>query len=260
MHRFLRKSASLVLAPIAAAACMSIGMPCAHATTKGLNQIVTPDIQPTGALSLSAQCQDPNVGNRLELQSELGITSNFEIAVFEGDSPAEQIGNAELGLLNRGRYLLSTGFLNWSTKGTAPQPFLEGGYYKGNSEYVAGAENVIAQENGANGAIRNVRSTQSVLGFAYRPIPTLQVQADYQSGATNFATAGFTYSVTPNLTFNPAIYIGNSTPTKGFGYAVLTWTIQAFKPNSSPTPAAAPAKSATQVETPVSSAPQPAKT
>jgi hypothetical protein len=200
----------------------------AHATTKGLNEIVTPDIQPIGSLSLSLQQQDPSIGNRDELQAELGITSNFEIAAFQGTSPSEQIGAAELGLINKGPYLLSTGFLNWSTKGNAPQPFLETGYYKGNTELDAGAVNVVDQESAAAGTVRNVHSSQVLLGAAYRPTQRLQIQTDYQGGAGNYLAAGFTYAITPNLSLNPAIYISNSSPTKGYGYAVLSWTVQAF--------------------------------
>jgi hypothetical protein len=228
------------LAPAVFVVLLTLSGGAANATTKGLNQIVTPDIQPEGALSLSIQQQDPTIGNRGELQTELGITDTFEIAVFQGDSPADQIGNAELGLYNRGPYLLSTGFLNWTTKGTAPQPFLEGGYYKGNGELVLGAINVVDQETTNAGAIRNTHSTQALLGVAYRPTPRLQVQADYQGGSGNFSTAGFTYSITPSLSFNPAIYVSNSTPVKGYGYAVLTWTIQAFAPKNAQ-PATAPA-------------------
>src|SRR5438067_8135235 len=45
------------------------------ATTKGLSQIVTPDLQPEGDLSLSLQIQDKRIANPYELQAELGLTS-----------------------------------------------------------------------------------------------------------------------------------------------------------------------------------------
>src|SRR5438552_4471200 len=44
------------------------------ATTKGLSQIVTPDLQEEGDLSLSLQIQDERIGNPYELQAELGLT------------------------------------------------------------------------------------------------------------------------------------------------------------------------------------------
>lgn len=103
------------------------------ATTKGLNQIVTPDVQPRGTLSISFQQVDPNIANRYEAQLELGLTSRLEVAVFQGFSPDEQIFNAEYGIVQRKDVLLSAGFANYSTKGTAPQPYLEGGYLRGNT-------------------------------------------------------------------------------------------------------------------------------
>ena len=202
---------------------------CVQATTKGLNQIVTPDIQPAGQLSLSFQQQDPTIANRVEFQAELGITPRFEAAVFQGTSPAEQILNAEYGIYQGTPWLLSTGFLNWTTKGTQPQPFLEGGYYKGSFELIAGAIRVTSEGPGVGGAIRSFHETQSLIGGAYRVSPRLLTQLDYQSGAGNFATAGFTYNVTPAVALNPAVYISNASPHKGYGYVVVTWTVTAWK-------------------------------
>ena len=200
----------------------------ARATTKGLNQIVTPDIQPKGQFSISVQKQDPNVGNRLELQGELGLTNNFEVAVFDATSPAVQVFNAEYGLYDKGPLLLSTGFLGWTTNGIAPQPFLEGGYYFKNLQLILGAERGPSQNAGDGSKPYNVYGTQAVTGIAYSPSSHLKLQVDYQSQDSNFATAGFTYAVTGSLSFNPAIYVTNSTPRKGYGYAVLTWTVTAF--------------------------------
>ncbi|MDQ6939141.1 MAG: hypothetical protein M3119_03185, partial [Verrucomicrobiota bacterium] len=59
----------------------------AAATTKGLSQIVTPDLQPEGDLSLSAQGQAARIANPYELQAELGLTSFAEVAVFQGFKP-----------------------------------------------------------------------------------------------------------------------------------------------------------------------------
>ena len=121
------------------------------ATTKGLNQIVTPDVQPFGILSVSFQQQDPSIANRYEVQAELGITRRFEVAAFQGYSPPEQVVNAEYALLQNGPnqpYLLSAGFFNWTTQGSAPQPYVEGGYYKGNTQLMLGVASVITQQPG----------------------------------------------------------------------------------------------------------------
>jgi hypothetical protein len=112
--------------------------PPALATTKGLSQIVTPDVQPAGQLSLSLQGQAKHIGNPYEAQAELGLTPWFEVAAFQGFSPHEGIFGAELSLLNKDPWLLSAGFVNWSTEGDSPQPFIEGGYYGTHNKLIAG--------------------------------------------------------------------------------------------------------------------------
>ena len=201
----------------------------AYATTKGLNQIVTPDIQPLGVLSISAQQEDPTIGNRYQIQLEQGLTPSFELAYFQGFSPDQEVLNAELGLVQKPPYLLSTGFLGWTSNGIAPQPFLEAGYYQGSWETMIGVVRADSQAPAAAGGMSLAWATETITGAAYRVSPKLLLQVDYQSGSQNFATAGFTYSITPQLTLNPAIYISNSTPRKGYGYAVLTWNVQVFK-------------------------------
>ncbi|HEY3413045.1 MAG TPA: hypothetical protein VGM51_08305 [Armatimonadota bacterium] len=198
----------LACVSIAACVCGRSG-----ATTKGLNQIVTPDIQPVGILSLSFQAQHEAIGNALQFQTEYGVTPRFEVAFFEGMKPGLQTAAAEYGLINHGPYLLSTGFTGWSSDGSAPQPFLEGGYY-------VGAHKAIA------GLLRNGAHSQAVLGYAYQSNPVLQWQVDYQSGEGNSSTAGFTYNLTPSLSFNPALYRTNDSPHHTFGYAVLTWNVK----------------------------------
>ena len=62
--------------------------PCSSdATTKGLSQIVTPDLQSEGDLSLSLQIQDKRIANPYEMQAELGLTKWAEVAVFRGFEP-----------------------------------------------------------------------------------------------------------------------------------------------------------------------------
>jgi hypothetical protein len=201
----------------------------AMATTKGLNQIVTPDIQPEGQLSVSFQQTDPNLTNRYETQFEYGFTKRFEMALFQGFSPDEQILNAEYGFVQSKNFLLSTGFANWSSKGVAPQPYLEAGYIQGNSYAMLGVINAVETNTDASGSTSSEHQAQSILGYAYRVHPRLLLQVDYQSGSTNFSTAGFTYNITPNVTFNPALYVSNDTPHKGYGYAVITWSITVGK-------------------------------
>lgn len=205
-----------------------LGSP-ALATTKGLNQIVTPDVQPRGTLSISFQQVDPNIANRYEAQLEMGLTSRLEVAVFQGFSPDEQIFNAEYGIVQRKDVLLSAGFANYSTKGTSPQPYLEGGYLKGKTYLMAGIIRASVETSGVGGAIVSNHETQSILGAAYHITPRTLLQLDYQSGRGNFATAGFTYNITPQLQINPSAYLSNAFPHKTYGYVVLTWTITAFQ-------------------------------
>src|SRR6184192_3554005 len=88
--------------------------PCSFATTKGLSQIVTPDLEPEGDFSLSFQLQDKRIANPYQLQGELGLTKWAEVAVFRGFEPDEWIFGTEIGLLRKEPYLLSIGFVNWS--------------------------------------------------------------------------------------------------------------------------------------------------
>ena len=101
-----------------------------QATTKGLNQIITPDIQQEGLLSISAQVEHPFIGNSEQLQFEAGLTSNFEVALFQGFSPWQTVGAAEYGLVQKPHFLLSTGFLQSATDYRL-QPFLEGRLARG---------------------------------------------------------------------------------------------------------------------------------
>jgi hypothetical protein len=184
----------------------------ARATTKGLSQIVTPDIQPEGQLSLSFQAQSRQIANPYELQAELGLTKWLEVALFQGVSPQEQIVGTLVGLVEREPFLLSTGFINWSTKGEKPQPFLEAGYYTEHDKFIAGP-------------IQVEKRTEVMAGWAHDFNSTWRVQLDFQSGADNFSTAGFTCNVTESLQFNPAIYVSNDAPHHVYGYVVFTYTL-----------------------------------
>jgi hypothetical protein len=79
-HLFFRRRLCLCVL-----SCLYFTLPMASAlaTTKGLSQIVTPDVQPQGDLSLSFQWQGKEIANPYEFQAELGITRSFEVS---GDS------------------------------------------------------------------------------------------------------------------------------------------------------------------------------
>ena len=182
------------------------------ATTKGLNQIVTPDLQREGDLSLSFQGQDERIGNPYEIQSELGLTKWAEVAVFKGFKPNELIFGTELGLLQREPYLLSVGFVNWSPHSHVdPQPFIEAGYYTEHNKLIVGAIHVD---------YRN----EAILGYAYDFNETWRAQIDFQSGSGNSSTIGFTCNLTRDFQFNPAIYVTNDSPHHVLGYIVFTYT------------------------------------
>src|SRR5438874_5182588 len=163
------------------------------ATTKGLSQIVTPDLQEEGDLSLSVQIQDKRIANPYELQAELGITKWAEVAVFQGFDPNEEIFATEIGLLTKEPYLLSIGFTNWSPRQHVdPQPYIEAGYYLEHNKFIVG---------GIHAAYKN----QAILGYAYDFNKTWRVQVDFQSGKENSSTIGFTCNPTRAFQFNPAI-------------------------------------------------------
>jgi len=197
---------SLILATAFAAAHSSF------ATTKGLNQIVTPDLQPEGELSLGLQIQDKRIANPYQIQAELGLTKWAEAAVFKGFDPNELIFGTELGLIQKEPYLLSIGFVNWSPHSHVdPQPFIEAGYYTEHQKFIIGATHVD---------YRN----EAILGYAYDFNETWRVQVDFQSGSGNSSTIGFTCNITRNFQFNPAIYVTNDSPHEVLGYVVFTYT------------------------------------
>jgi len=187
------------------------------ATTKGLSQIVTPDVQQEGDLSLSFQAQGERIGNPYELQAELGLTKWAEIAVFKGFKPNELIFGTELGLLQREPYLLSVGFANWSPHSHVdPQPFIEAGYYTEHNKLIVGATHV---------GYRN----EAILGYAYDFNETWRAQIDFQSGSGNSSTVGVTWNLTRDLQVNPAIYVTNDSPHHVLGYIVFTYTFHLWE-------------------------------
>jgi len=190
--------------------------PSSFATTKGLSQIVTPDLQPTGDLSLSFQIQDKRIANPYQLQAELGLTRRAEVAVFRGFQPDEWIFGTEIGLLTKEPFLLSVGFVNWSPHlDVDPQPFIEAGYYTEHHKIIAGA---------THAGYKN----EAILGYAYDFNERWRLQFDWQSGSENSSTVGFTCNVTPDFQFNPALYVNNGPKHDLFGYIVFTYTFHVW--------------------------------
>jgi hypothetical protein len=184
----------------------------AFATTKGLSQIVTPDLQGPGDLSLSLQIQDKRIANPYELQAEMGLTNWAEFAVFRGFKPDDWIFGTEFGLLTKEPYLLSVGFVNWSPKlHVDPQPYIETGYYTEHHKFMVGATHVD---------FRN----EVILGYAYDFNKQWRAQVDFQSGSGNSSTIGFTWNITPDFQVNPALYVANDKPHDVMGYVVFTYT------------------------------------
>jgi hypothetical protein len=193
------------------AAHFAIALPC-FATTKGLSQIVTPEVQPEGDFSLSFQVQSRQIANPYELQAELGLTNWAEVALFKGFDPNELIFGTEIGLIRHEPYLLSIGFVNWSPHSHVdPQPFIEAGYYMEHHKFMVG---------GAHVGYRN----EAILGYAYDFNKTWRAQVDFQSGSGNSSTIGFTCNLTRDFQFNPAIYVTNDSPHHVLGYIVFTYT------------------------------------
>lgn len=189
----------------------------AHATTKGLSQIVTPELQLPGDLSLSFQAQDDQIGNPYQLQLELGLTKWAEIAVFRGFKPDEFIFGTEFGLIQKEPYLLSAGFVNWSPHTHVdPQPYIEAGYYTEHHKFIVGAIHVDYR-------------TEAILGYAYDFNDQWRAQVDFQSGSGNSVTFGFTWNITPDFQVNPAVYITNDSPHDVLGYVVFTYTFHLWK-------------------------------
>jgi len=184
----------------------------AFATTKGLSQIVTPDLQEEGDVSLSLQIQDKRIANPYELQAEAGLTKWGEIAVFRGFDPDDWIFGTELGLLRTEPYLLSVGFVNWSPHlNVDPQPYIEAGYYTEHNKFIVGA-------------IHADYKNEAILGYAYDFNKQWRVQVDFQSGRENSSTIGFTWNITPDFQVNPALYFANYHPDRLMGYVVFTYT------------------------------------
>lgn len=190
--------------------------PCAFGTTKGLSQIVTPELEEEGDLSLSLQIQDKRIANPYELQAEMGLTKWAEAAVFRGFDPDDWIFGTEIGILRTEPCLLSVGFVNWSPHlHVDPQPYIEAGYYTEHNKFIVGA-------------IHAGYKNQAILGYAYDFNKTWRAQVDFQSGKENSSTIGFTCNITRDFQTNPAIYFSNDDPRRLMLYVVFTYTFHVW--------------------------------
>lgn len=185
-------------------------------TIVGLNQIVTPDIQPPGVLAVSAQLQHPAIGNSQQFQLELGLTPRFEVAWFQGLKPNEGVFSAEFNVWQKGPHLISAGLINATTRGDSPQPVVEYGFYSEPTHLVVGAIDVHDQAELLLGARRQLTNRWGVA-------------ADFQSGPGNSVTIGVTCNLTSSLQVNPALYVVHSHPRRLLGYIVFTWNTALWK-------------------------------
>jgi len=182
------------------------------ATTQGLNQIATPDVQAKGTLAFSLDLQDRKIGNPYQVQAEMGLTKLLEIDIFQGFKPNDSVIETEIGLLSKEPFLFSIGFLNWSPHRHAdPQPFAVAGYYYGRHEFVAGA---------THADFRN----EALLGYAYDFNETWRLQVDWQSGSGNASTIGIVCNLTRDFQVSSAIFLTNDSPHEVLGYVSLTYT------------------------------------
>ena len=185
--------------------------PSSHATT-GWVQVVTPDLQPEGELSLSFQWEGEKLGNPYELEAEMGLTKWAEVAVFRGLDPDEWIFGTEIGIRREVPWLLSIGFVNWSPhRNVDPDPFIVAGYYCNQHKVIAGATHVDYRH-------------EAILGYAYSFNDCWQVQVDWQSGSGNSSSLGVTWNVTSEISITPAIFVTNDSPHEVLGFLTLSYT------------------------------------
>lgn len=183
----------------------------ASASLLGLNQIVTPDIQPEGELSISVFGVNKAAGNELEMQIDLGLSPSCEISVSRSFVPGQTETAIQVGLASRGPFLLSVG--TWSAhRGIKSQPFILSGWREGKSYTVAGIQKEDSTYSG-------------VFGTGYTLTPVVSLAVGWITGPGNYLTVGCDVNLSPSLSFNPALFIANDAPHQCYGYGALTWTV-----------------------------------
>jgi hypothetical protein len=197
---------------------IAIAVASSSQATTGWVQVVTPDLQPEGELSLSFQLQGEKLGNPYQLEAEMGLTTWAEVALFRGFDPDEWIFGTEVGLRTKEPWLLSIGFVNWSPHNNVdPEPFIVAGYYRNQHKVIAGA---------AHAGYRH----EAILAYAYNFNDYWQVEVDWQSGSGNSASLGVTWNITPKLQITPAIFMTNDSPHEVLGFLTLSYTFDFWTP------------------------------
>ena len=189
----------------------------AGANFQGLNQVLTPDLQPVGNLSLAFQEQHQAIGSPSGTLLELGVNRYLDLAVTQAFTPSQWSLGVETGF-RRGQHLFAAGLANWTwgPGGSAsPQPFVEYGYYG-------------KWHEGVLGALWADGTPETILGYAYNVSPRLQLIADWQSGAENFSTVGDQCNFTPNLYLSTSLWHENAAPHRTFPFSFLCWTVKVF--------------------------------
>jgi hypothetical protein len=197
---------------------IAVAIASSSQATTGWVQVVTPDLQPEGELSLSFQWEGEKLGNPYQLEAEMGLTKWAEVAVFRGFDPDEWIFGTEVGLRTEEPWLLSIGFVNWSPHNNVdPEPFIVAGYYHDHHRIIAGA---------AHAGYRH----EAILAYAYNFNDYWQVEVDWQSGSGNSSSLGVTWNITPKLLITPAIFVTNDSPHEVLGFLTLSYTFDFWTP------------------------------
>ncbi len=182
-------------------------------TISGLNQIITPEVQPPGTLSLGWQEQNRGIGTQGQAQIEAGIIQRLGVAYYHSFSPRTDYLGAEIGLLQSDPFHVSAGFGVGSRSAGVPQAFLIAGHYSGLTIPLAGLQ-------------RSGGKTEGIFGWILPLAPTAQIQLDYASGRENAFTVGTAWTMLSHLQVNPALFRLNDPPHRWVGRLVVSWTVQ----------------------------------
>ena len=137
-------------------------------------------------ISLESPDSGQRIANPYQLQAEMGLTNWGEVAVFHGFRPEQWIFETEIRILRKEPYLSPSEPELVAHLDVDPQPYIEAGYYTEHHKFIAGA-------------IHAGYKNEAILGYAYDFNKTWRVQLDFQSGAENSSTIGFTAPVALQL-------------------------------------------------------------
>ncbi len=176
------------------------------ADTKGLNQVVTPKIQPLNTYSFSLQYQHPGFGDIYMAQLEFGITKTAEAAIWQSAQYDTLTLAVEQQFYKSHGFQVSGGTF-WFDH--TYLPFAVAGYRKGP------AFGEVGIQDSAN-------NKELILGASYDINSEVSFLTDFISGPGNALTFGFNLTLNKNLSCNPALYYMNDTH-KLLPYFVVTW-------------------------------------